>query len=61
MLVIEKKRLEITENTINHNLKVSKVLVFGEVREEEVPIFLMMLKKCCKVDSYHCRNGSRKY
>ena len=26
----------------------SKVLVFREVREEKEPIFLMMLKKCCK-------------
>ena len=48
MLVIEKKRLKITENTMNHNSKISKVQVFGEVREEEEPIFLMMLKKCCK-------------
>ena len=29
-------------------LKVSKVQVFVEVREDEEPIFLMMQKKCCK-------------
>ena len=48
MLVIEKKRLKITENTMNHNLKISKVQVFGGLREDEEPIFLMMQKKCCK-------------
>ena len=39
MLVNEKKRLKIAKNTMNQNLKVSKVLVFGADREEEETIF----------------------
>ena len=33
---------------INWKGKQSKVMVSGEVKEEEVPIFLMMQKKCYK-------------
>ena len=42
------KEIRDYKNTINQNSKVSKDLVFGEDKEDEEPIFLMMQKKCCK-------------